>query len=410
MYAFYTVMAKRTRETRTYFALIIFIPFHCFVAETNITFERDPPNYIVFEGNPVFLVCEVEINDPVVINHDGIAIVEDSTLRGSSSKYTFLRHTRNNEYILKINRVERSDSGIYVCRGGILIVKQLNLEVYYHPSSAPLCTSSHDASKYFFEDMLNKEFEFNCTVEDGNPQSEVLIFQEFGKRERMALNAIVVNKNEGINPRRMVTFSSKLNVSFNNSSFICDVRQEIPPDLEVNDYRRVCFYGPMTFISNFQTFVSPRNLTIKEGDSKILFCYSNVQSADKKWMTNVTEGVEMEMIERGKETSLTLSVVEGFEYEIITLVCESSFENRYSSATVQIHITREKSKNCSAVLVPLIVILFILMMVVVIFAFREICSKFVTKSSFGREDHDLRIEETVDDTAGKLMKNETKVL
>ncbi|KAJ8018766.1 hypothetical protein HOLleu_43063 [Holothuria leucospilota] len=321
-------------------------------AEMTITFEADPTEYEVFEGTAVLLVYELEANDSIKIVHNGIAIVRDSVLQGSPARYTLIPPTSVNTYILRLNQVERNDSGRYFSREGIAIFKQLDLKVYYSPKSDPSCISSHDSSKYFFRDMLGEKFEFNCTVEDGNPVSEAVIYQEFKAKERRVLDVnIIRGKNEGGSLIRTLTFSSRFNSSFNTSSFTCDVSQKMPPSLKEHDYKKTCVYGPLTFQPDFNALVSPRHVTIKEGESLTLTCSTNVESAEKKWTTNVTEGVHMELKESENKAHLTLSILTGFPYDVVVAVCESSFENRNSSAKGHIKIIRKNRKYFIAIMV-----------------------------------------------------------
>lgn len=375
--AFHTTNAEHTHKTHTNFILIIFLIItllHRSCARTNITFERYSKDYDVFEGNPVTLVCELEADDPVVINHKGVAIVENSVLRGSSSKYTVLQPTLYNAFILKINKVGRSDSGRYFCREGIPIVKELNLKVYYWPRSEPFCSSSHNFSTFFFEDMLNDEFEFSCTVENGNPQTEVLIYRKFGREKGVALNVSVLQENIEGTPRRTLTYSSKLNIFFNNSSFVCEARQKMPPTLNEYNYEKICSYGPMTFLPNFTTLVRPLNVRIKEGESLTLMCSSNVKIADLNWKTNFSEGVSWEVKENESDIRLKLLVLKGFHYDVITVVCESTFHNRKGSAVGKVYVAREKAKNFIPVMVSLLIIMTVAIVVIfVLCKFRSKC-------------------------------------
>ncbi|KAJ8022111.1 hypothetical protein HOLleu_39513 [Holothuria leucospilota] len=321
-------------------------------AEMTITFEIRPTEYEVFEGTAVLLVYKLEANNSIRIIHNGIAIVRNSVLQGSPERYTLIPPTSNNAYILRLNQVERNDSGRYFSREGTAIFKQLDLKVYYSPKSDPSCTSSHDSSTYFFKDMLGEEFEFNCTVEDGNPVSEAVIYQKFEAKERHVLDInIIKGKNERGSLIRTLSFSSRFNSSFNTSSFTCDVRQKMPPSLKEHDYKKTCVYGPLTFLLNFDVLVSPRLVTIEEGEPVTLTCSTNVECAEKKWTTNVTEGVEMVVKESENKAHLTLSVPKGFPYDVIEAVCKSSFDNRNSSAKVHINIMRGSPKYFIAIIV-----------------------------------------------------------
>lgn len=366
---------KVADERRCHFLIIILLLFKHVHTQGNITFERNPKDYDVFRGDPALLLCDFEADVPVSISHRGDVIVENSVLRVSSSKYTFRQPILNNAYSLKIHKVERSDSGIYFCRAGTLNIKQLNLKVYYWPSREPVCASSHNFSTFFFEDMLNEGFQFNCTVEDGNPRSKVLILMELGTKERIELNDVVVNESEGKNPKQILTFSSKLNSSFHNSSFICNVRQEMPPSLRAYDYEQYCVYGPMVFIRKFETLVSPRSVSINQGESVSLICSSNVYTAEKEWITNFSDGVKWEINKMENHIKLTLSVLKGYDYSVIIVVCESSFGHRNSSAVGQINITREKPKHF--IFIVVVVCIFILIVMPVVIA---VVCKFLLKS------------------------------
>lgn len=393
--AFHTMKADHTHETHTIFILIIFLTintlFHCSGVETNITFQRDSKDYDVFEGNSVTLVCELEADDPIVINHKGVAIVENSVLRGSLSKYTVLQPTLYSAFILKINKVGRNDSGRYFCREGIPIVKQLNLKVYNWPSSEPFCSSSHYVSTFFFEDMLNEEFAFNCTVENGNPQPEVLIYREFGREKGVALNVSVLEENKEGTLGRTLTYSSRLNILFNNSSFVCEVRQKMPPTLNEYDYEKICSYGPMTFLPNFTTLVRPLSVRIKEEESLTLICSSNVKIADLNWKTNFSKGVSWEVEENESDIRLKLLVLKGFHYDVITVVCESSFDNRKGSAVGKVYIAREKPRSFIPIIVSLLIVMTVA--IVVIFVLFKFHSKYQSQYPPGSENENVEAGE-----------------
>ena len=83
-----------------------------------------------------------------------------------------------------------------------------------------------------------------------------------------------------------LSYSSYLDSSFNNATFVCTVTQQLPAPY--HNYNHSCSFGPMTLLPTFSLSVYPSHYTVNTNTKETitLKCTSNVSDVVLEW-TNI---------------------------------------------------------------------------------------------------------------------------
>lgn len=216
--------------------------------DQTFTFSEERLSYEVLLGSVIHLKC-LRTNYSVNFLKDRTLLVDDSNIIAHPSKYKYTRYNREHiqgfSHTLTINGTDRSDSGTYFCRTDYTDIYQLVLEVRYIPRKGPICTTFCGKSCFLEVDNEDQDFQFNCTIIDGNPKVNFSLFLDNTLLTKNLTKTIITKEDDY---QTTLSFSSFLLKSYKNSVFTCNVTQRVDK-LNIN-YQDSCSYGPIIIASS----------------------------------------------------------------------------------------------------------------------------------------------------------------
>ncbi|PIK42182.1 hypothetical protein BSL78_20961 [Apostichopus japonicus] len=181
---------------------------------------------------------------------------------------------------LSIKQVEKKHADIYTC---YFPLRSLKIEVLSSPSQDyPVCNSSYTSTTFFL--IRSRAVLFSCLSEEANPPVNISLSVNHGNGEinNISDESETISKaNETVS----LSYSSYLDSSFNNSSLVCTVTQQLPAPYY--SYNKSCSFGPL-MLPVFSVWVHPSHYTVTTTSTEniTLMCSSNVSGVVLEW-TNI---------------------------------------------------------------------------------------------------------------------------
>ncbi|XP_071841140.1 uncharacterized protein [Apostichopus japonicus] len=241
--------------------------------------------------------------------------------------------------------------------------------MYSPPEEYPRCTSNYELP-IFFSDQLQVPFEFNCTTEEGNPVVNIFLYYETdGKQKQVHSTDLIITEQQLSKSR---SFSTFLDSSFNKSSFICRVIQQLPAPYQ--SYNKSCSFGPL---STFSVSINPSRYTVNTNkrENITLTCTSNVSGVVLKWtdipledwqynITKINDSLQLKIFDYGSSANGS-----------ITINCRASYGGRNVSEDITIDSIVTGCLGtpipCSTLPYLILVIIVIFVLVVIIIVYRK---------------------------------------
>ncbi|PIK42180.1 hypothetical protein BSL78_20959 [Apostichopus japonicus] len=217
---------------------------------------------------------------------------------------------------LTIKQIERKHEDEYECR---FPKRSLMIQVLSSPShDYPVCNSSY-TNNTFFLDSFQEPFYFSCLSEEANPPVIISLSVNHGDDEinnKTDGNLTIYKTSETVS----LSYSSYLDSSFNNSTFVCTVTQQLPAPY--HSYNKSCSFGPLMLLTVFSVWIHPSDhytVTTESTENITLMCSSNVSGVVLEWtniplddwgfnITRINDSLQLNIFDYGSSIDLPITM------------------------------------------------------------------------------------------------------
>ncbi|XP_071840236.1 uncharacterized protein [Apostichopus japonicus] len=350
-------------NTTSVFLVLVFSDFFVFmkaiVVNRTLQFEDPMKIYTVLQGDRVGLLCSPNDVDDIKIFTTGSLVASGRLEEPVSDEFDF--ECNETSCTLSIKQVEKKHADIYTC---YLPQTSLKIEVLSSPSQDyPVCNSSY-TNHTFFLDSFQEPFCFSCLSEEGFPAVNMSLSVNHGDGEINNIsdeNLTIYETNETV----LISYSSYLDSSFNNSTFVCTVTQQLPAPY--HSYNKSCSFGPL-MLPVFSVSIHPSYYTVttKNTENIILMCTSNVSGVVLEWtniplddwnynITRINDSSQLKILDYGSSIDLP-----------ITMQCSGSYGGITVSQYATIDIASTDEHIILSTLITAVLIVFVILVIIAI--------------------------------------------
>ncbi|XP_071839812.1 uncharacterized protein [Apostichopus japonicus] len=310
-------------------------------AYREIQFEDTMKIYSVLEGDTIRFSCNPRnIKNMLITTTESTLVYLGSLDEALSDEFAFECNETN--CALTIKQIERKHGDEYDCS---YPKKSLIIEVLSSPShDYPVCNSSY-TSTTFFLDSFQEPFNFSCLSAVGFPAVNISLSVNHGDGEINNIsdeNVTIYETNETVS----LSYSSYLDSSFNNSTFVCTVTQQLPAPYQ--SYNKSCSFGPLK-LPVFSVSIHPSYYTVTTNSTEniTLMCTSNVSGVVLEWtniplddwnynITRIKDSLQLKIIDYGASIDLPITIQCSGSYGGITMSQNATIGS--ASTYEQIHL------------------------------------------------------------------------
>ncbi|XP_071841114.1 uncharacterized protein [Apostichopus japonicus] len=332
-------------------------------AYREIQFENITKTYSVLEGAEIRFICNPMDIKKMLITTTLSTLVNSGNLEEALSK-EFDFECNETSCALTIKQIERKHGDEYDCS---YPKKSLTIKVLSSPShDYPMCNSSY-TSNTFFLDSFQEPFHFSCLSAEGFPAVNISLSVNHGDDEINNIsdeNLTIYETNETV----LLSYSSYLDSTFNNSTFVCTVTQQLPAPY--HSYNKSCSFGPLMLLPVFSVSIHPSHYTVttKSTENITLMCTSNVSGVELEWtniplndlnynITRINDSSQLKIFDYGSSIDLP-----------IIIQCSGSYGGRTVSqyATIGSASTDEHIHLPTLIIAALIVFVILVIIAIVL--------------------------------------------